>query len=762
MDSDSESEALLMDSQAGNMWEWIQKHYPGYVDSYLMFEAGRLFGNYVTSLMEWSEFKAELSNYIDFGKATQQSTKQMFAVIAEIRLLLSGPVFGNSMPKWFQRVVLLELVKWAVPLQACGDDSNNHNDVKLILTEASVAKLKFDDTFHQQTAGSTSVKMMRKLSVAAADPKPKPKAAAKKGKAVPKKSDLKVIGHGKVEQCADNIAVAGETRARVWFDDLQSAIHFALGEPAHNSKLPTSLVPIVAHATRLGIIFAFNEAVTIAGVEYLKWSLVRKMLQRMVASAKDNYDSVSQQQGENLPMDFAALRQIVNDISAEESEDSLPCVSPTSGTTLDNLYYPSEADVATMLQWAHSTTKSMRFHAAYVSMQEAVLFNIGTISSISALCTCVRQSIVNVVPAATWNLLQHAADYIASGAAQAALDTSCAPHVAAAVKELRSELESSNAESLFSIRAQYALGLVKTFIDECDGRAVFVKTIRYDLLKNHMTEVKQIDLGIMHGDDKSWDAAWAKLLTTIEPAMISKFAAEKATATSRRRDRTYAGPTQVQVSDVVDTVADKTSVAFTAIDDIYFISSSQSLTKVQYTKSIIQAQVWIHYHNSVREWGASVKARTQGDKSTTIVAVNAPDGLRIPFAGEVLVGGGSKDSRREVFYMGEYEGMKYYLSAGNHNQLDGECAAVPWLVKTSKKPVQFNCEIVKCGLPIPQLGDDVSLLLPWIQTTEAVESESDMFRPLSSDDMAITGIKRAMGQECTKEKPAKKVKHLHG
>ena len=73
--------------------------------------------------------------------------------------------------------------------------------------------------------------------------------------------------------------------------------------------------------------------------------------------------------------------------------------------------------------------------------------------------------------------------------------------------------------------------------------------------------------------------------------MISKFAAEKATATSRRRDRTYAGPTQVQVSDVVDTVADKTSVAFTAIDDIYFISSSQSLTKVQYTKSIIQAQV---------------------------------------------------------------------------------------------------------------------------------------------------------------------------
>ena len=42
---------------------------------------------------------------------------------------------------------------------------------------------------------------------------------------------------GKVEDCSATVEAGGDVRARVWLDDLQSALHFALDEPSPHNPL---------------------------------------------------------------------------------------------------------------------------------------------------------------------------------------------------------------------------------------------------------------------------------------------------------------------------------------------------------------------------------------------------------------------------------------------------------------------------------------------------------------------------------------------
>ena len=278
------------------------------------------------------------------------------------------------------------------------------------------ANKKMEDAFQSRTAGTVAVKLMNKAAAAAAQAQkpntqqqPQPKGKAK-AKAKARKSDLKKGGaHVALESCGDVIEVDGEQRPRVWLDDVFSAMHFALGEPDVKAVIPTSLVIIVAHAVRMAWIFAFTEQVTIATAVHTKWSVVRKIIQQMVAAAYDNYNEAQQKDAEqSLPMDAAALRKIINDIGATE-EDEVPAdgdaaAQKTTTPTLTSLRAFSEQDVKTMREWSSSVAnRPVRFHVHYIAMQEQLVMNVPTISTVVGLCTAVRIALEGQVPAATWH-----------------------------------------------------------------------------------------------------------------------------------------------------------------------------------------------------------------------------------------------------------------------------------------------------------------------------------------------------------------------
>ena len=359
-------------------------------------------------------------------------------------------------------------------------------------------------------------------------------------------------------------------------------------------------------------------------------------------------------------------------------------------------------------------------------------------------------------------LLQHIADYIATGSQQAALDAKC-PHVAAVVCAFRND--DNVATTTFALRAQYALGLLKTFIDECEGPS-FARAIRFELLKAHTSELSQIDLGI-GDDDKSWDSTWARVVAMVEPGLISRLAAEKTAAVAMRR---RPGSAPIQGDDVVLEGEDSSKpVTLMSTTDLYRISSSLSLMKVQYVKSALQAEVWKAYIDSSAEWAAKVMIRSEASRSTIVAADNGiPKGTDFPFAGEVVVSIVKKD----VFFLGELEGIKFYLSAGVHSSIDGDCAVVPWLAKTAKAE-RHNCEIVERDLSLAMLEDQErqpKFVLPFLRTTCAVAANAEVLRPTSTADMTAGVLNerkrpRSSVDSSSKQSPAnskrvKRFKHL--
>ena len=327
--------------------------------------------------------------------------------------------------------------------------------------------------------------------------------------------------------------------------------------------------------------------------------------------------------------------------------------------------------------------------------------------------------------------------------------------------------ESNDAAARFSLRSQYVMGLVKTYVDECDsGRVSFVRSIRWDMLKSHVKKVAQIDFGIPGcADDhaKIWESTWVRLLSTIEPAMMSKFAAERVTATRQRGSSASCSAAPIApvaaVSEEVDQVP-----ALMSINDLYFMSSTQTLTKVQYVKSLIQAAVWSTYHDTVPIWGPKVMVRTQGSRSSIVAASGGiAHTTCFPFAGEVTV----VESKREVFLLGEFEGVKFYLQSGPHHAMDSECMSVPWATKAVKggKLSRTNCALVNFPLDVPEVDEDVKFVLPWLQTTEDIMEEVELVRPSSTDEFSSgVGRKRAASPAGDTPPPStsssKKLKHL--
>ena len=157
-------------------WEWINKHYPGYVDSWQQFDQGRLFTKFVTDMMPWDEFKQCLSPHIDFGKATSMQSIKTFAVLNQIRVMMTG-IFASSMPSWLQIIVVIELCKYCVPLAAqvddaeekgatdkkdANDDVDHHCDIQMLFTDAVQTKTMLDDACFAPMAGSVAVKLRQK------------------------------------------------------------------------------------------------------------------------------------------------------------------------------------------------------------------------------------------------------------------------------------------------------------------------------------------------------------------------------------------------------------------------------------------------------------------------------------------------------------------------------------------------------------------------------------------------------------------------
>ena len=157
-------------------WEWINKHYPGYVDSWQQFDQGRLFTKFVTDMMPWDEFKQCLSPHIDFGKATSMQSIKTFAVLNQIRVMMTG-IFASSMPSWLQIIVVIELCKYCVPLAAqvddaeekgatdkkdANDDVDHHCYIQMLFTDAAQTKTMLDDACFAPMAGSVAVKLRQK------------------------------------------------------------------------------------------------------------------------------------------------------------------------------------------------------------------------------------------------------------------------------------------------------------------------------------------------------------------------------------------------------------------------------------------------------------------------------------------------------------------------------------------------------------------------------------------------------------------------
>ena len=222
------------------------------------------------------------------------------------------------------------------------------------------------------------------------------------------------------------------------------------------------------------------------------------------------------------------------------------------------------------------------------------------------------------------------------GTAQTTLD-SASPHVAKVAAEFRNDDGSGNgndiATTAYGFKAQYALGLVKTFIDE-STQQTFARAIRIDLLQSHLAEVHQIDIGIADGE-QAWESVWARLLTTIEPCLIAKMAADKTSSINLRRKPAGTTITTNQPSDAgaeADPVSHTTSVA-----DLYNISDAMSLPQVQYWKARIQAAVWEHYLRSVPQWSEFIHIHSEDKKNVIVAAKPIPGGTTFPIPGEIVV-----------------------------------------------------------------------------------------------------------------------------
>ena len=260
-------------------WCWIKKHYPGYFNGWHMYDDGRKFVLFLLKVMGengWDIYKQTLSRHIDFAKATGAQSDLIVSALNEIRLLLDNSIFSQSMPRWLQQIILIELSKYAFPLvQAVDGTADQHSDIKWLFTDGPKTK-KILEVCFEAMAGSTSTKVI-KMAAAKSHKKqaPKPKvkstgAGSKSQQVKVKKIDLKTVGSGRIEHGNDFVESAGDVRARVWLDDLQQAIVFALGEQDHSQPLPNALQPVVSHAMRIAFAYAFNEAVTIASTEYTK------------------------------------------------------------------------------------------------------------------------------------------------------------------------------------------------------------------------------------------------------------------------------------------------------------------------------------------------------------------------------------------------------------------------------------------------------------------------------------------------------------
>ena len=249
----------------------------------------------------------------------------------------------------------------------------------------------------------------------------------------------------------------------------------------------------------------------------------------------------------------------------------------------------------------------------------------------------------------------------------------------------------------------------------------------------------------------------------VEPGLISRLAAEKTAAVAMRR---RPGSAPIQGDDVVLEGEDSSKpVTLMSTTDLYRISSSLSLMKVQFVKSAFQAKVWRAYIGSSAEWAAKVVIH-----SSTIVAADngIPKGTDFLFAGEVV----ASIVKKEVFFLGELEGIKFYLSAGVHSSIDGDCAVVPWLAKTAKAERQ-NCEIVERDLSLAMLEDQErqpKFVLPFLRTTCAVAANAEVLRPTSTADMTVGVLNehkrpRSSVDSTSKQSPAnsntaKRFKHL--
>ena len=108
----------------------------------------------------------------------------------------------------------------------------------------------------------------------------------------------------------------------------------------------------------------------------------------------------------NLPVELGKLRTIVNEIGAKpEDDDDAETYHPADQrqAIMDVLCSFSEADVTAMNAWANGVGKRpLRFHAEFIKMHKAFVTQAGSISTMAGLCVCIRQSIQEAVPFATW------------------------------------------------------------------------------------------------------------------------------------------------------------------------------------------------------------------------------------------------------------------------------------------------------------------------------------------------------------------------
>ena len=169
-------------------------------------------------------------------------------------------------------------------------------------------------------------------------------------------------------------------------------------------------------------------------------------------------------------------------------------------------------------------------------------------------------------------LLQYIVDFMSAGTTQCTLQAACS-HVAVAANTFRSN---DVAHTTCSLRAQYALALVKVFIEENEDPSL-ARAVRLDMLKVHTQELIVIDVGI--GDDNQiWDATWSRVLTTAEPSLIAKMAADKSKTTELRRRLPGAGISTQQASEAIE---EKQHVTCTNIAELYNVTDDVSMVTVQ-------------------------------------------------------------------------------------------------------------------------------------------------------------------------------------